>query len=133
MVRESFSSTPLEVPIRVRYCECDPQGVAHHSVYPVWLEVARCDLLARDGKRYRDLESMGVYFVVARMNFRFRRPAHYDDTLTIKVWTSALGGAKLDHDYQIRRDNELIASAQTTLVCVDKEGNVTPIPDGAVS
>ena len=49
----------IEVPVRVRYVECDPMNVAHHSVYPVWLEIARTDLLRRRGNAYRDLEVAG--------------------------------------------------------------------------
>ena len=36
--------------IRVRYCECDPMGVVHHTVYPVWFEMGRTELLRDTGR-----------------------------------------------------------------------------------
>ncbi|MFI4854981.1 MAG: acyl-CoA thioesterase, partial [Phycisphaerales bacterium JB065] len=34
-----------DLSLRVRYVECDPQGVAHHSSYVAWLEMGRTELL----------------------------------------------------------------------------------------
>ena len=122
--------TQTSVAVRVRYVECDPMNVAHHSVYPVWLEIARTELLREQGMAYRDLEASGILFVVARMNLRYRKPAKYDDELTVQVKVQASAGVKIEHDYEIRRGKELIATAQTTLVCVDRDGNLQPVPKG---
>ncbi|MBL4702017.1 MAG: acyl-CoA thioesterase, partial [Phycisphaeraceae bacterium] len=65
----------IQAPIRVRYSECDPMNVAHHASYPVWMEIARTDMLRRDGTSYAQLEKQGTYFVVARMSLRYRKPA----------------------------------------------------------
>lgn len=102
--------------------------VAHHAVYPVWLEVARTELLRQQGVRYRDLEAAGTYFVVARMSLRFRRPAHYDDELRVHVEALPTAGVKVDHKYELRRAGELLATAETTLVCVDGAGKPRPVP-----
>jgi acyl-CoA thioester hydrolase len=118
----------IEVSVRVRYVECDPMGVAHHSVYPVWLEIARTDLLRRRGNAYRDLEAAGVMFVVARMSLRYHKPARYDDELTIICIANPSAGVKVEHSYEIRRGDELLATGQTTLVCVDRDGKLKPIP-----
>ena len=121
--------TEATIRVRVRYVECDPMNVAHHSVYPVWLEAARTELLRTQGEAYRDLESAGVYFVVARMSLRYRRPARYDDVLEVQVRARPSAGVKVEHEYEIRRDHELLATAVTTLVCVDREGKLRPIPE----
>ena len=34
-----------ESKITVRYAETDQMGITHHSVYPVWYEVARTDFI----------------------------------------------------------------------------------------
>lgn len=119
----------IEVSVRVRYVECDPMNVAHHSAYPVWLEIARTDLLRRRGNAYRDLEAAGVMFVVARMSLRYHKPAKYDDEITIICNAQPSAGVKVEHTYEVRRDDELLATAQTTLVCVDREGKLKPIPE----
>jgi acyl-CoA thioester hydrolase len=118
----------ITVPIRVRYVECDPMNVAHHTAYPVWFEIARTDLLRRRGNAYRDLEAAGVMFVVARMSLRYHKPAKYDDDITIHCTASPSAGVKVEHSYEVRRGNDLLATGETTLVCVDREGKLKPIP-----
>lgn len=121
----------IDIQVRVRYAECDPMGVVHHSVYPIWMELARTDLLRQGGVSYRELEARGVGFVVARMSLRYRKPARYDDTLRVRCVSLPCAGVKVEHDYEILRDSELLTTAQTTLVCVDlKTGRPQPIPPG---
>ncbi len=117
-----------QIQVRVRYAECDPQGVVHHSVYPVYLEMARTELLRENGMVYRDQEAQGVYFVVARLNVRFRRPARYDDLLTVHVELMRCGASIVEHRYEIRRDDELIAEAETTLACTGSDGRPRRVP-----
>ena len=40
-----------------RYAETDKGGVIHHSVYPVWFEMGRTELLRVNGVAYKDLEN----------------------------------------------------------------------------
>ena len=116
------------VEVRVRYHECDPMNVAHHAVYPVWLEIARTELLRERGLAYRQCEEQGILFVVARMSLRYHKPARYDDLLTIHVKARRSAGVKVEHDYEITRGGELLTTASTTLVCVDRAGKIMPIP-----
>ena len=134
MNQRNEPSSETSVEFRVRYAECDPMRVAHHAVYPVWMEMARrTERLREHGVAYRDLEERGIFFVVARMSLRYRRPARYDDLLRILVRTLPTAGVKVEHEYEIYRGEELIATAATTLVCVDRDGKLQPIPAGAVS
>ena len=116
--------------VRVRYSECDPMQVAHHATYPVWFEVARTELLREQGVAYRDLEAAGVLFVVVRLNVRYRKPARYDDELTIHVESPANdGGVKIEHRYEVRRGDELLATGESTLACVDEAGKLRRVPE----
>lgn len=126
---EPDSDESIEIELRVRYPECDPAGVAHHSVFAVWLEIARCEHLRRRGIPYAKLEADGVMFVIARMSFRFRRPIFYDNLIQVRAWVTAAARAKVDYAYEIVRDGQLMATAETTLVCVDREGRPQAIPD----
>src|SRR5689334_8444124 len=89
------------VRLRVRYCECDPFGVACHGSYPAWLEIARTEMLRGSGITYRQMEEAGVFLVIARLEISYRRPVRYDDE--IEVRTSVTGGSrvKLEHTYEI--------------------------------
>jgi acyl-CoA thioester hydrolase len=66
-----------------RYAETDKGGVVHHSVYAVWFEMGRTELLRANGVAYKDLEAAGVFFVVVQLNIKFRRPAQYDEQLLL--------------------------------------------------
>ncbi|MEX0885683.1 MAG: thioesterase family protein [Phycisphaeraceae bacterium] len=116
------------VTVRVRYNECDPMGIAHHASYPIWLEIARTELLRARGMAYRELEAAGVHFVVARMSLRYRRAARYDDELTVHVRVEKSAGIKIVHAYRIERAGELLATAETTLACVDGAGRPRGVP-----
>jgi acyl-CoA thioester hydrolase len=114
--------------VRVRYPECDPMGVAHHSVFPVWFEIARTELLRQQGLAYRDLEASGVLFVVINLSVRFRQPAWYDDELDIEVTQRPAAGVKVVHDYRVLRDRQLLAEGSTTLACLDANRRPRRIP-----
>ena len=120
----------IDVEVRVRYGECDPMNVAHHSVYPIWMEMARTEMLRRRGRAYRALEEEGVHFVVARMGLRYRKPARYDDLLRVHADTLPVTGVKVEHRYRIFRGADLLVDAETTLVCVDGSGRPIRIPPG---
>ncbi|MFP4355708.1 MAG: acyl-CoA thioesterase [Phycisphaerae bacterium] len=119
-----------EIPIRVRYAEVDSMGALHHSRYWVYFEMGRTELLRSQGFAYRDLEDQGVFFVVARCEARFRRPARYDDELILETRVTKTGMARIDHAYKLirKQDGLLLAEAKTTLACVDQEGNLAQIP-----
>jgi acyl-CoA thioester hydrolase len=114
-----------------RYAETDKAGVVHHSVYPVWFEMGRTELLRANGLAYKDLEETGVFFVVAELNIKYRRPALYDENL--KLQTSCIGvtTSKVEHSYKLtREDNEVVLAEGTSiLACVDFEGKARRIPE----
>jgi len=118
------------IEIRVRYCECDPMGVVHHTVYPVWFEMGRTELLRSTGRNYRDLEAQGILLAVVRLEARYRAPARYDDLVTLRTTLRSAGHVKIEHDYELRRGDEVLAIGSTTLACLDREGRARPIPEG---
>ena len=69
----------------MRYAETDRMGLLHHANYLVYFEQARTELLRDRGKTYKDLEDAGFFLVVAKMEVKYRLPAHYDDLLNIKT------------------------------------------------
>jgi len=119
----------VEIEVKVRYPECDPAGVAHHSVFPVWMELARTELLRQAGLPYVELTRRGILFVVARMTIRFRRPVFYDDTLRVRTWAGEAARARVEYEHEIYRGDQLMATGQVTLVCVDRDNRPQPIPD----
>jgi len=114
-----------------RYAETDKSGVVHHSVYPVWFEMGRTELLRANGVAYRDLEKAGVFFVVARLQIKYRRPAQYDEQLQLETTCSLVTPGKVEHIYTLRRscDGVVLAEGATTLACVNAEGKIRRVPE----
>ncbi|MBN1805290.1 MAG: acyl-CoA thioesterase [Sedimentisphaerales bacterium] len=114
-----------------RYCETDKAGVIHHSVYPVWFEMGRTELLRANGISYRDIEEAGTSFVVAQMCIKYRRPAMYDERLRLETQCSIVTAGKVEHSYKLTRisDGVLLAEGTTVLACVDATGRVRRIPE----
>ena len=114
-----------------RYAETDKGGVVHHSVHPVWFEMGRTELLRANGVAYTDLEQTGVFFVVAELRIRYRRPAMYDEKLQLETRCSAVTASKVEHTYTLVRSSDglLLAEGSTVLACVDANGKVRRIPE----
>ena len=113
-----------------RYAETDKAGVVHHSAYPVWFEMGRTELLRANGLAYKDLEEAGVFFVVAELNIKYRRPALYDENLRLETACTAVTASKVEHSYKLTRteDGMLLAEGSSVLACVDGEGKVRRVP-----
>ncbi|QYK47271.1 MAG: acyl-CoA thioesterase [Phycisphaeraceae bacterium] len=133
---ERAPSTEGSLRVRVRYCECDPMGVAHHGSYIPWLEMARTELLRSSGVSYAQLEGAGIFLVVAKLSVAYRRPILYDDVIEVRCRVSGGGRVKIEHAYEIHiveRNNTALsidaAGANTTLACVDREGRIGALPE----
>lgn len=118
-----------EMQIRVRYCETDAMGFLHHSRYFQYFEVGRTELFRAQGGNYRAMEEQGLFLVVAKVDCRYRAPARYDDLLTLRTTLTRVSPAKLEHEYEVLRDGQLLAVGSTTLGCVDREGRIQRMPD----
>jgi acyl-CoA thioester hydrolase len=79
---------------------------------------------------YRVLETKGVFLPVIEAHCRYRKPAFYDDILTIMTIFRFSGPARLRFDYEVVRDADadLLATGYTVHVCVDAERNVLKPP-----
>ena len=117
---------------RVRYQETDQMGVVYHANYLTWFEIARTEALRSLGKTYRDLEESGCYLVVNKAECSYKRPAKYDDWITVRVWIEKVTHVKIEHRYEVWRDRELLATGRTVLAAVDRNGRIMRIPEWLV-
>ena len=113
-----------------RYAETDKGGVVHHSVHPLWFEMGRTELLRANGLAYKDIEKAGVFFVVARLSIKYRRPALYDEKLQLETTCSAVTASKVEHTYELTRcsDGVVLAEGTTVLACINADGKIRRIP-----
>ncbi|MGA2172190.1 MAG: thioesterase family protein [Sedimentisphaerales bacterium] len=119
------------ITVQPRYNETDQGGVVHHSVYPVYFEMGRTELLRANGLAYKDLEAAGVFFVIAELRIKYRRPAFYDEHLELFTTCTNVTASKVEHGYKLTRPatGELIAEASSVLACVDAQGKVRRMPE----
>ena len=117
-----------EIAIRVRYAETDRMGLLHHANYLVYFEQGRTELLRSQGLAYKDLEDQGYLLVLTRVQVRYRRPARYDDLLTLRTTVQRTSSVKVEHRYELLRDGELLAEGETTLGCIDRDGRPQMLP-----
>lgn len=121
--------TEHEIEIRVRYSETDAMGYLHHANYFAYFEMGRTELLRASGGNYRQMEEQGEFMVVVSLECKYRKPARYDDVLTLRTRVARVTPAKIEHTYSVLRGDELLTEARSVLACVDRNGAVQRIPE----
>jgi len=105
----------------VRYAETDRMGYTYYGNYAVYFEVARVETLRSAGITYKSLEDEGILLPVSDYTIKYIKPAFYDDELRIETVIPILPTAKIRFEYKTYRGDELLNTASTDLVFVDKE------------
>lgn len=110
-----------ESKVVVRYAETDKMGIVHHSVYPIWYELARTDFIKKFGMTYSGMEEIGIMTPLVELNCKYIKPADYEDVLTIRVWVSKLTPARIEFSYEVYKENVLINTGITVHALVGKD------------
>ena len=114
-----------ETKIRVRYGETDQMGYAYYGVYAQYYEVGRVEAIRQLGFSYKDVEEKGILLPVSEFSVNYKKPAFYDDELTIKtIIKEKVTGVRIPFEYEVyNQKNELLNTGKVTLICVDKKTN----------
>lgn len=116
--------------LRVRYGECDPQGVVFNAHYLAYLDTNINELLRAALGSYQAMLDRDVDIVVAEAQLRFRAPARFEDQLTLEIAVSHLGNTSITTTHRISRDGDLLADGLLRHVMVDRQTlGKTAIPD----
>jgi acyl-CoA thioester hydrolase len=117
--------------VRVNYSETDQMGVVYHARYLVWLDVARTEHIRLAGMSYRNLEQAGLRLAVSEVSLRYLLPARYDDRVRVRCWVRDLPSRRIDFGYALDHadDGRLLATAFTSLLALDRDMNLTRMPD----
>ncbi|MFK7048670.1 MULTISPECIES: thioesterase family protein [Flavobacterium] len=119
----------MDIQVRVRYAETDQMGVVYHGNYAQYFEMGRVEWLRSLGVSYKWMEETGVMLPLVSLSMNYKKPARYDDLLTIRTIFKSQTSVKLEFDYEIYNESEeLLTTANTILVFVDaKSGKpITP-------
>jgi acyl-CoA thioester hydrolase len=123
-------TTPFVHELRVRYGECDPQGIVFNANYLLYFDVAFTELWREAVGPWQEMVQRGIDAVVAETHLSFRAPARYDDELQLRVQIARLGTTALTTEIDVVRGEELLVAGWLRHVCVDTASwNKTEIPE----
>jgi acyl-CoA thioester hydrolase len=109
-----------QIQVRVRYSETDQMSVVYHGNYIPYFEMGRVEWLRNKGISYKSLEENGIALPIVSMTINYKKPARYDDLLTVITKFKGQSSVKVEFDCEIRNENnELLTTAHFLLVFVD--------------
>ena len=114
----------FETKLRVRYAETDQMQFVYYGVYSQYFEVGRVELLRSLGICYKEIELMGYALPVVNMSINYKKPALYDDLLTIRTVIKELPTTKIKFEYEIfNMKGDLLTIGEVVLVFINKINN----------
>lgn len=121
---------PFSHDLRVRYGECDPQGIVFNAHYLMYADVAYTELWRAAIGPWSTMEERGIDAVVAEANLRFRAPARFDDVLALGCAITQLGTTSITTVVSVEREREPLAEVTLRHVIVDRQSwRKTELPD----
>ena len=109
-----------QIQIRVRYSETDQMRVVYHGNYAQYFEVGRVEWLRNKGVSYKWMEENGIMLPVVSLTMNYKKPARYDELLTLKTILKKQASVKIEFDYELYNEREeLLTTGNSVLVFVD--------------
>ena len=109
----------FEHQLRVRFGECDPQGIVFNAHYVAWFDVALTELWREALGSWSTMVSRGVDAVVAHLEVDFHAPARADELVTLGVHVESFGTTSLRTTVDVTRDGEALVVGHLRHVFVD--------------
>jgi acyl-CoA thioester hydrolase len=104
--------------LRVRYGECDPQGIVFNANYLLYFDVAFTEMWRAAVGPWQEMVASGIDAVVGETHLSFRAPARYDDELQLRVQIAQLGRTAVTTEIDVMRGDELLVAGWLRHVCV---------------
>ena len=116
--------------IRVRYGECDPQGVVFNANWLGYFDVVMTELWRERAGDYSAMLAAGTDMVVAEATVRFLGPAGFDDEIDFDVHITRLGNTAMSTHVDASVNGEPVAAGDIRHVFVDPHTKAKkPMPD----
>ncbi|MFN8151090.1 MAG: thioesterase family protein [Solirubrobacterales bacterium] len=127
-----MSGAVLSHSLRVRFAECDPQGVVFNSRYLEYFDVALTELWREALGNYDAvMADAGLDLVVAEASVRYRAPLRFDDVFELRAVISRLGTTSTITAFTIVRGDEITTEGELRHVFVRRDTtDKTEIPAG---
>ena len=112
----------FETNIRVRYAETDQMSFVYYGVYAQYYEVGRVELLRSLDISYKKLEELGFSLPVIDLHISYKKPAFYDDLLTIRTTVKEMPSTRITFYYETRNSKgKLLNTGEAVLVFMNKK------------
>lgn len=107
---------------KVRYSDCDPQGIVFNGNYARYWDDALTDWLEEAGYGGPELGGRGMDVVTARVEIDFKASAGLGDVLETSLEVEQFGTASMTVAFATHRDDgTLVAEGREVIVFVDSE------------
>ena len=108
--------------VRTRYSEVDRMGYVYYGNYATYFEVGRVEAMRVLGISYAELEEDGIMMPIIRYEIDYKKPAFYDEELTIVTRVTEVPRSRITFEYETwNSKGEHLNSAMTQLVFVDSK------------
>jgi acyl-CoA thioester hydrolase len=123
-------SAPFRHELRVRYNECDPQGIVFNANYVAYVDLAFTELWRAAFGSYQSMVERGIDMVVGETNLSFRDSARFDEIVAIELAIEQLGTTSVTTRLAIVREGRPLVEGWIRHVFVDAESwRKTPAPE----
>ena len=114
--------------LRVRYGECDAQGIVFNARWADYVDVAVCEY-TRVLFGAIDVAITGFDWRLVKQTTEWRGPGRFDDILDVRLRTLRVGTTSFALLAELHRFNgELLVTCETIYVMVDARGQKLAIP-----
>lgn len=116
---------------KIRYSDCDPQGIVFNGNYARYWDDALTDWFDDAGFGGPELGGLGVDVVAARIEMDFRSSAALGDTVETRLEVERVGTTSMTVGFTTSRlsDGRVVTEGREILVFVDPEDfQPTPVP-----
>jgi acyl-CoA thioester hydrolase len=116
--------------LRVRYGECDPQGVVFNANYLAYFDVIVTEFWREAVGDYNAMIAAGADMVVAESRIRFRSSAAFDELIDFELRVARLGNTALTSVIDARVGGRLVVEGEMRHVFIDPATkDKRPMPD----
>ncbi len=119
--------------VRVRWMECDAQGIVFNGAYLGYLEVAQAEYFRNLGFSIYRIAQRGYFdSAVVKTTLEFKAPARVDDVLELHTRVARIGNTSLALEVEIYRQDsdQLLSSIEAIYVGFHADTLQTrPVPD----
>ncbi len=97
-------------------------GYVYYGNYATYFEVGRVEAMRKLGISYAELEEAGIMMPVVRYEIDYKKPAFYDEELTIVTRVTQMPRSRITFEYEtFNAKGDLLNTAITQLVFVDNK------------